>query len=234
MPNSFRRSVAVPAGLLVPAFLLCLLLLTPPSATAQSTPIPAGLQKQLDRIDLAVSADGIYTTTVSGNEQRDHTGLTINPSSTVGQLVTLRYTVKPWVGFEFNFGNSRYTQDLQFAPPNQNVLVGGVQAGVHEETLGYVAHIPHTFYGIQPFVGVGGGTIRFKPTIYGGQGLSQQYRAAYYYTGGLEGNFPNSHFGMRLGFRQLIYLAPDFGQNYLTITRRTRTSEPTVGFFVRF
>jgi hypothetical protein len=39
---------------------------------------------------------------------------------------------------------------------------------------------------------------------------------------------------MRVGFRQLIYLAPDFLQNYLTITRRTRTSEPTIGFFVRF
>ena len=40
----------------------------------------------------------------------------------------------------------------------------------------------------------------------GGQGLPQQYRAAYYYTAGLEDNFPDSHFGMRVGFRQLIYL----------------------------
>jgi hypothetical protein len=37
-----------------------------------------------------------------------------------------------------------------------------------------------------------------------------------------------------VGFRQLIYLAPDFQQNYLTITRRTVTSEPTIGFFLRF
>jgi len=39
---------------------------------------------------------------------------------------------------------------------------------------------------------------------------------------------------MRLGFRQLIYLAPDFQQNYLTITRRTTTSEPIIGFYLRF
>jgi hypothetical protein len=39
---------------------------------------------------------------------------------------------------------------------------------------------------------------------------------------------------VRVGFRQLIYLAPDFQQNYLTITRRVRTSEPTFGFFLRF
>ena len=88
--------------------------------------------------------------------------------------------------------------------------------------------------GITPFLGVGGGTIRFTPTRGGGQGLPQQYRAAYYYQAGLEDNFPNSHFGMRLAFRQSIYLAPDFLQNYLTITRRTTTTEPTVGFFVRF
>lgn len=234
MPNPFRRSIAVPTGLLVPVLLLCLLSLTPTPAIAQSSPIPSGLQKQLDRIDLGVSAAGELTNAVTGNEQRDKTGLTIKPSTTVGTLATLRYTAKPYVGFEFNFSSFRYTQDFNFAPPNQNVLLGGIQNDVRELTLGYVAHIPHTFYGIQPFVGAGGGTIRFKPTPYGGQGLSQQYRAAYYYTAGVEGNFPNSHFGMRAGFRQLIYLAPDYGQNYLTITRRTRTSEPTVGFFVRF
>ncbi len=80
----------------------------------------------------------------------------------------------------------------------------------------------------------GGGTVRFKPTPGGGQGLPEQYRAAYYYEAGVEGNFPDSHFGMRICDRQLIYLAPDFLQNYLTITRRVRSSEPTIGFFVRF
>ena len=56
------------------------------------------------------------------------------------------------------------------------------------------------------------------------------------YSFGVEDNFTGSasHFGVRLGFRQLIYLAPDFQQNYLTITRRTRTGEPNFGFFVRF
>jgi hypothetical protein len=118
--------------------------------------------------------------------------------------------------------------------PEQNLLFGGVQSGVRELTLGYVAHLPFHPFGIQPYAGAGGGTIRFQPTPGGGQGLPFQYRAAYYYNLGVEDNFPGSPFGMRLGFRQLIYLAPDFQQNYLTITRRTRTSEPIVGFFVRF
>ena len=158
-------------------------------------------------------------------------------SSTVGTLVNLRYIGKPMVGFEFNYDHSRFTEDTSnyTSCPNAacNYILGGAQTGANELTLGYVAH-PHKLFGIPTYLGAGGGTLRFKPTPYGGQGLPQQYRAVYYYEGGLEDNFPDSHFGVRLGFRQLIYLAPDFGQNYLTITRRTLTSEPTIGFFVRF
>jgi hypothetical protein len=239
MPISFRRPVFAGTCLTVPALLLCLFGLTALPAIAQEATPPTALQKQLDRIDFAVAAAGEISTTVSGIEQRDanttHTVLTIKPSSTVGELITLRYTAHPYLGFEFNFGNLRYTQDYTFIPPpSQTLLTGGAQSGVRELTLGYVAHLKYRPFGITPYVGAGGGTIRFKPTPNGGQGLPFQYRAAYYYQLGLEDNFPNSHFGMRVGFRQLIYLAPDFLQNYLTITRRTRTSEPTIGFFVRF
>ncbi len=238
MPNPFRRPAG--ASLLTPALLMCLLSFSASQAIGQDVAPPlTPLQKQFDRIDFAISAAGEFGTTVSGIEQRDatttHTLLTIKPSSTVGELFTLRYTVKPYVGFEFNFGNLRYSQNYTFVPPpQQNLLFRGAQVGAREMTLGYVAHLPYRPFGVTPFVGAGGGTIQFKPTSGGGQGLPFQYRAAYYYTAGVEGNFPNSPFGMRLGFRQLFYLAPDFQQNYLTITRRVTTSEPTIGFFVRF
>jgi hypothetical protein len=240
MPISFRRSVIAGVRPIVPVLLLCLIGFPAIQAAAQdSTPPPTAAQKQFDRIDFAISAAGELSKTVSGIEQRDantsHTLLTIKPSGTVGELFTLRYTAKPYVGFEFNFGNLRYSQDYTFVPaPAQNLLFGGAQSGVREMTLGYVAHLKYRPLGITPFLGAGGGTIQFKPTPGGGQGLPPQYRAAYYYQAGLEGNFPDSHFGMRLGFRQLIYLAPDFIQNYLTITRRTVTTEPTIGFFVKF
>jgi hypothetical protein len=215
--------------------LVCPMTSTVSAQAASQTPA----QKQFDRIDFAISGAGEITNTVSGLEQRDatstHSTLTIRPSTTVGELVTLRYTARPYLGFEFNFGNARFTQDYAFSPkPSPTILNGGAQAGARELTFGYVAHPRYRPLGLQPFVGLGGGTIRFKPTTYGGQGLPQQYRAAYYYTVGVEDNFPDSHFGVRLGFRQLVYLAPDFLQNYLIITRRVRTSEPTIGFFVRF
>jgi hypothetical protein len=222
----------------VPALLFLVAFSTARNACAQATPQTAG-QKQLDRIDFAIGGAGEITNTVSGIEKRDanstHSILTIKPSSTVGELVTLRYTAKPYFGLEFNFGNARFTQNYTFIPnPSSSILAGGAQAGARELTFGYVAHPRARPFGLQPFLGAGGGTIRFKPTTYGGQGLPQQYRAAYYYTLGVEDNFPGSHFGVRVGFRQLFYLAPDFLQNYLTIKQRVRTSEPNFGFFVRF
>ncbi len=242
MPISFRRSILAGTSPLVPALLLCLFSLPASQAIGQEdTPAPlTPVQKQLAKIDLAVSAAGSFVSTVSGIEQRDasltHTQLSIRTSSTVGELATLRYTMKPYVGFEFNFTNLRYSQDYTFTPPpTQNLLFGGVQTGVHELTLGYIAHLKYRPFGLTPFLGAGGGTIKFHPTPGGGQGLPFQYRAVYYYTVGVEGNFPNnSPFGMRVAFRQLVYLAPDFLQNYLTITRRPLATEPTVGFFVRF
>ncbi|HWB31745.1 MAG TPA: hypothetical protein VG714_01100 [Acidobacteriaceae bacterium] len=240
MPISFRRPAV--AG---PALALLLALLFAPATRAfaqddQEAPrqlTPA--ERFLERFDLGLEGAAEMTSTVSGVEQRDanttQNVLTIKPSRTVGELATLRYTVKPWMGFEFNFGNQRYTEDVSFVPePTQGILLGGVQTNVHEMTWGYVAHPPHLIFSLQPFFGAGAGTMRFKPTAGGGQGLPYQYRMTYYYTVGVERQFPDSHFGMRAGFRQLIYLAPDYLQNYLTITRRVRTSEPNIGFFVRF
>jgi hypothetical protein len=231
MPISFRRSAL--------AGIFTLFLTAIPAIAQDSTPVVTPVMRIFNRIDFGISAAGEITDTVSGTEKRDATTtnslLTIKPSSTVGELFTLRYTVHPYLGFEFNVGNHRFSQDYTFVPaPAKNLLFGGAQTSAREMTLGYVAHLPFRPLGVTPFVGAGGGTIRFTPTPGGGQGLPQQYRAAYYYQAGFEDNFPGSHFGVRVGFRQLIYLAPDFLQNYLTITRRVRTSEPTVGLFLRF
>ena len=239
MPNSLRRSVSAGTSLLVPALLLCLLSLTASQAIGQEAVPLTPFQKAMEHFDLGVSVTGVVSSDVSGIEQRDasitHNNLAISPSSTVSELITLRYTRKPYLGFEYNFANARFTQNYTFTPAIKSNQLEGAQTSVHEITFGYVAH-PRKIYGVQPYLGAGGGTIHFTPTSGGGEGLPFQYRAVYYYNFGVEQNFTGSadHFGVRLGFRQLIYLAPDFGQGYLTITRRTRTSEPTFGFFLRF
>jgi hypothetical protein len=271
MPNSFRRSVTAATSLLI----LCLLSLPALQAVAQQAVPLTPFQRAMEHFDLGVSVTGVVNSNASGIEQRDANGYTsvatpttgttvttvttptflkISPSSTISELITLRYTRKPYIGFEYNFGNSRFTQNYSSTSTttkttvtttpattkvdttnNNSSVIPGAQASVHEITFGYVAH-PRKIYGVQPYIGAGGGTLHFTPTSGGGEGLPFQYRAVYYYNLGVEQNFTGSadHFGVRLGFRQLIYLAPDFGQNYLTITRRTHTSEPTLGFFLRF
>jgi hypothetical protein len=200
------------------------------AALGQEAPLSA-LDKQLSRIDLAISASGEFNKAVSGPILRTdatNAGQTIaqSPSNTVGALVTVRYIVKPFVGFEGNYGYARYTENYS--------NIGGVQTQANEYTLGYVITPVPTLLGFQPFVSVGAGSMGFKPTPRGGQGLNTQARATYYYSLGLQKEYFSEHFGFRASFRENFFLAPDFGQNYLTIKQRTTTYEPTLGFYLKF
>lgn len=210
----------------VRSILFCLLAtLAGPAALAQAPSTP--LSRQLDRVDLAVSGIGVFNQSSSGTvttSTQTPFPLTITPGNTLGALVTLRYIVKPWVGFEGNFGYARYTQKFS--------TIGGVQQNAREYTLGYVAH-PPPIAGIRPFVSIGLGTTAFRPTPGGGQSLLEQARATYYYSLGAEKDV-TAHFGLRAQFRQSFFLAPDFGQNYLTIKQHTTSFQPGIGFFLRF
>lgn len=190
------------------------------------------LQKQLSRIDLGVSGAGSFTRDVSGaviptGAPNYPSNVTQSASNTVGALLNIRYIAKPFVGFEFNYNYTRYRETFNTAPY-------GIQTTANEYTLGYIATPDHPIFGFEPFVSAGLGSIQFKPTRGGGQGAPVQARAAYYYSVGLQREYFSSHFGLRGGFRQVFFLAPDFLQNYLTIKQHTITSEPTVGFYLRF
>jgi hypothetical protein len=223
--------------LCVRSVLLCLLLIAVGStAKAQATPPETALNRQLSRIDLAVTASGILNQESNGTAiiNAKPTAVNLRPSNTVGPLVTIRYTIKPLVGFEFNYGYARYTQNFTpfGSPPIAGPQTGGVQQNTAEYTLGYIAHFRKSF-GIVPFAGAGLGTLDFRPTPGGGEGLLPQARATYYYTLGGDAML-TEHFGVRAQFRQQFFLAPDFETNYLTIKQRTTTIEPGFGFVLRF
>ncbi len=226
MPNVFRLSSARCALLAISAFFLAA------SASAQVTAPVTLLDRTLSHIDLGVSGTGQFTNTVTGTNYLGYM-LTQQPSNTLGALVTIRYTRSPLVGLEFNYGYARYTQNFSYPPPQVSPIIGGAQTNATEYTLGYVAHTPKVF-GIGTFVSGGAGSIAFRGTPGGGQGLPTQARAAYYYDAGVEDNIFSSHFGIRAQFRQVFFLAPDFGQNYLTIKQRQITTEPAVGFYIHF
>jgi hypothetical protein len=204
------------------------------AAIGQTTTQNTALDRQLSRLDLGVIAvavlnkDSNGTATVNGVS---NTPVNLNPSNTVGPVVTLRYVVSPLVGFELNYGYARYTQTFT---PFGALSNAGVQQNASEYTAGYVAHTRKEYFGVTPFASVGLGTIAFRPTPGGGEGLINQARAAYYYSVGAEKIVFSPHFGLRAQYRQLFFLAPDFETNYLTIKQHTSTYEPGFGFYVKF
>lgn len=213
--------------------LFLLATLAAPLAKAQS---PA-LTNQLSRIDIGVSGIGEFNGSGSGVPSTGPVNQTVNlkSSNTVGALVTIRYVKSPLLGFEGNYSYARYTENFSpFGnPASGGVATSGVQTNASEYTLGYVAHTP-TFFNVQPFLSAGLGTIAFRPTPRGGQQLNNQARMAYYYSVGVDKSVLSPHFGFRAQVRQAFFLAPDFGQNYLTIKHRTSTFEPGFGFYLRF
>jgi hypothetical protein len=225
----------VPRPSCVRTLLLCLLAtLAAPTVKAQDSQESQhpGLDKQLSRIDLAVSGVGNFNKDSNGTAivQTVPTTVNLSPGNTVGALVTLRYTKSPFIGAEFNYSYARYTDT--FTPFGIQPFAG-VQQNAGEYTFGYVAHV-RPFFGVVPFASAGLGTIVFRPTPGGGEGLTNQARAAYYYSVGVEQTVLSPHFGIRAQLRQVFFKAPDFETNYLTIQQRTSTFEPGVGFFLRF
>jgi hypothetical protein len=231
----------VPRPSSVRTLLLCLLAtLAAPTIKAQDTPESQhpGLDRQLSRVDFAISGVGEFNKDSSGTAivESQPTTVTLSPGNTLGALLTLRYTKSPFIGAEFNYGYARYTQTFTpfgTQPVNGVTSVGGVQQNASEYSVGYVAHL-RPFFGVTPFASGGLGTIVFRPTPGGGEGLTNQARAVYYYSIGAEQTVLSPHFGIRVQFRQAFFKAPDFETNYLTIQKHTSTIEPGIGFFLRF
>ena len=211
------------------------------SASAQTSAPPTKLDKQLDKIDLSISAAGLFNNKVTGSvvpfSNNQGQSITEFGSNTVGVLASIHYPAKPYFGLEFNYGYGRYTENFQgpgvqnFLPTNSPLFQ--VQTKVNEYSFGYLVTPPHPIFGLHPFASAGVGTQAFKPTAFGGQEEPEKARMTYYYSLGLQKDY-SQHFGFRVGFRQIFFLAPDFGQNYLTILKHASTYEPTIGFYLRY
>ena len=136
-----------------------------------------------------------------------------------------------------NVNQTRYSQNFTYVnqtPSGNGSALLDIQSTAIEYTVGYVVHTPKQYFGVQPFASVGAGSEEFRPTKGGGENATTQARAAYYYNLGAESLVYGNHFGLRASFRQVFALAPDFQQSYLRDHQHAVTSEPTVGFFLRF
>jgi len=198
---------------------------------------PTGFSRQMSRIDFGINGVGQLTNTVSGPivpTGAANAGVVTSQyaSNTVGAGAEIRYVAKPYVGLEFNYVWGRYTENYSPAPNGASLFQ--VQTTSNEYSFGWVVTPPHPIFGMQPFASAGAGTNDFKPTSGGGNGAPHQFRATYYYNVGVQKELFESNFGIRASFRQTFYLAPDFGQNYLTILKHATTIQPSAGFYLRF
>ena len=224
----------LPRPLCVRRVLFCLLLTMAGSTAKAQTSQNPGLDRQLSRIDLGVTALGIFNQASNGTAVVNgvpNTRVNLSPGNTAGAMVTLRYIVSPFVGFEGNYSYARYTDTFT---PFGALQSAGVQQNASEYSLGYVVHTRKQHFGVSPFASAGLGSTVFRPTPGGGEALPEQARASYYFSVGAETTVLSPHFGIRGQYRQTFFKAPDFETNYLTIQRHTTTYEPGFGFFLRF
>jgi opacity protein-like surface antigen len=178
----------------------------------------------LKNFEGAVNVFGQFSGTSNGN------GIEDKPTSSVGALASVRQSLHPWLGYEINYGYTRFAERYQATPFGQTV-----QNNLHEVSVAYLVQGPTLpFLGLQPFGAVGTGVLIFLPTTTGGQKYGQQNRVPLLYELGVNYPLLTSHLGLRLQYRGLLYETPDFDSPQLTTNARRQTAEPSVGAYFRF
>jgi opacity protein-like surface antigen len=176
----------------------------------------------LKNLEGGINFFGQFSQSSNGNGVQD------SPTDSLGVVASVRQSLHPWLGYEINYGYTRFSEHYSTTP-------FGVQNNVHEATAAYLLQAPTIpILGLQPFGAVGVGGLLFLPTTVGGQKNNQQWRVPLLYEVGV--NYPlfTSHLGLRLQYRGLVYKTPDFNSAQLTTNTRRQTSEPSVGAYFRF
>ncbi len=179
------------------------------------------------------------TVALSGTGNFQHpeaTGLSVTDRATKagGFLASYRYQFNHLSGLEVSYGYTRFTQ--RYTLPSGSARV---QANTHETTLAWVV-TPREFRDgrVRPYLLAGTGLLIFSPTGNPGgsvPGALVQDRAVFLYGAGVDITpAENQHFGLRLGYRGLLYKAPSFELGSLATGALTHMAEPQVGILFRF
>jgi outer membrane immunogenic protein len=167
----------------------------------------------------------------TGNFQKQTTGLGVTDSPTYsgGVLANYRYHFDGWSAIEFNYSYARFTQN--YFPSGGSET----QANAQEFTLAYVNTLGvKRSARVKPFVEAGTGGLIFSPIAAGStvSGLTQD-RAVFLFGAGVDLH-PLRRISLRLGYRGLVYKAPDFSVSTEVTNALTNMSEPYVGVVFRF
>jgi opacity protein-like surface antigen len=167
----------------------------------------------------------------------------VSPSA--GVLATVHQSFKPWLGYNLNFGYSRFTENYSYGSafisnaitkPPQNSYFSQLSIGtnMYELTIAPVIQGPKTKH-FSTFAQFGGGGLWFLPTQ-AASPYNEQVRAAMVFGAGLNYKLTD-HLGVRAEYRGLFYKNPDFayrsGQAPMS-KLFTVTNEPTVSVVYTF
>jgi opacity protein-like surface antigen len=217
------------------------------SALAQTADSQIAKKKFTPQTDLSLGAFGELTpvrapiTTTPYINVVEVMQATQGASPSAGLLVTFHQSFSQWLGYNLNFGYSRFTENYSSvsafgsnAPvqPLQNSYFSQLSIGtnMYELTIAPVIQGPKAKR-FSTFAQFGGGGLWFLPTqaasLYG-----PQVRAAMVFGAGLNYKLTD-HLGMRAEYRGLFYKDPDFGTGGLS-KLFTVTSEPAVSLVYTF
>ena len=197
------------------------------AAHAQDTQAIPAAPETREKFDVGVGGFYQITNASNGGSLREDT------TSSGGALVSFRQPYRPWLGYEANFGYTKFYESY-----NKNTVKA--ESNVTDLTFAYLLQAP-SYYGFAPFFSVGGGLIVFKPiagtiTSFNNSlptNLSTQLLPEFTYTVGL--NYPVfGRFGVRGQLRGLKYKTPDFHQSQLDTHTLRSTVEPTLSVYYRF
>jgi len=181
---------------------------------------------QGNRSEFSGDFTGNYQSGVSGQNVTD------SPTYSGGFLVNYRFHFNNWGALELNYSRTRYTQ---FYSGGTGTITSWSQASAQEATMAFVYSFGSQLNGrLTPFAEVGTGGVFWTPIAAGSVGGPfSQSRPALLYGGGFNWK-AFGHFSLRVGYRGLLFTAPDFNVNGQFTNARTQLKQPYAGITYRF
>jgi opacity protein-like surface antigen len=194
---------------------------------ASSLPVDSsqgGSDPQFRHSEIGLQVSGTFPKETNGN------GIRQNGTNATGFLGSYRYHLNKWHAVEVDYGYTRNSQNYAtpFGPAS-------IQTNVHEFSASYVLSLPR-FLRLTPYVSAGTGALVFSPTDEGKAFVPNsdtQAKATFVYGAGVDYSL-SQRLALRVGYRGLVFNAPDFDVRGLDTGAITHIAEPTAGFVFHF
>lgn len=159
-----------------------------------------------------------------------------------GMLISVRSSYHWWLGFDVNYGYTRFSERYSYQSPES---FASVQTNMNQFSAEYLIKGPKWRFGLRPYGEAGVGSIVFSPTsnrlvthprsdITLKSTTLTQTRWPGISAAGIEKPLIGNHLGARVEYRDLWYVAPNFHNGLLASSRPTVTQESTATLYFKF